>query len=117
MNEEERIKKVFADNLKRLMKEKNVNQTKISEIAGVSQQSVSNWLNEKQIPRMGVIEKLAEYFKVFKSDLLEDKNSDDDNQELILINRAMKRMTQDQKNTMMEVLKVMFKDEFGDDHK
>lgn len=117
MNEEERIKRIFAKNLNRLMKEYKINQTQISEITGVSQQSVSNWLNEKQIPRMGIIEKLADYFKIMKSDLLEDKEGDTDNQEIIIINRAMKRMTPNQKKTMMEVLKAMFKDEFGDEQK
>ena len=113
MNEEERIKRIFSTNLRRLMKERNVNQNKISEIAGVSQQSVSNWLNQKQIPRMGVIEKLAEYFGVLKSDLLEQAE-DEDNQEIIIINRAMKQMTSEKKNMMMDVLRAMFKDEFGD---
>ena len=39
------------------------------------QQSVSNWLNAKLMPRMGIIEILAEYFKILKSDLLEEKQN------------------------------------------
>ena len=51
-----------------------VNQNDIAKITGVSQQSVSNWINRKQIPRMGIIERLADYFGILKSDLLEDKD-------------------------------------------
>ncbi|WP_305138539.1 LexA family protein [Dubosiella newyorkensis] len=70
-------KKIFASNLKRYMKEHKLTQAQIAKITNVSQQSVSNWLNEKQIPRMGAIEDLASYLHVFKSDLLEDKETAD----------------------------------------
>lgn len=68
----ENTKEVFSKNLKRYMELHNLTQVDISSIVGVSQQSVSYWLNGKLLPRMGVIEKLAEYFKIMKSDLLEE---------------------------------------------
>lgn len=68
------IKRVFAKNLKKYMHQYNIDQQRISEIAGVSRQSVSTWLTGKNIPRMGVVEKLAAYFGILKSDLLEDKD-------------------------------------------
>lgn len=74
MNDDE-IKVVFSNNLKRYMALHNLNQNDIAKITGVSQQSVSNWLNNRLMPRMGVIEKLANHFNILKSDLLEDKNN------------------------------------------
>lgn len=75
MSDTDKIKKTFASNLKFYMEDYELNQSDISKIAGVSKQSVSYWLNEKLLPRMGVIEKLAEHFHILKSDLLEDKKN------------------------------------------
>lgn len=69
----EKIKKVFSTNLKYYMKKNNVTPKEISEYTNFSKQSVSNWINGKLMPRMGVVEKLSLYFKIAKSDLLEEK--------------------------------------------
>ncbi|WP_305177909.1 helix-turn-helix domain-containing protein [Faecalibaculum rodentium] len=68
----ERAKRTFAKNLKHYMQIHGLKQSDIARISGVSQQSVSNWLNERQIPRMGAIEMLSQYFGINKSDLLDD---------------------------------------------
>lgn len=73
MSNEQQFKEVFAENLKYYMKKYNLNQTQISEIAHVSKQSVSNWLNCKLLPRMGSVELLSSYFNIKKTDLLEKK--------------------------------------------
>lgn len=75
MKDNEQIKKVFSKNLKKYMTINNLKQSDISSIVNVSQQSVSYWLNGKLLPRMGTIEKLADYFGILKSELLEDDNS------------------------------------------
>ena len=72
--DDEKVKTIFFNNLKKYMNMIGVNQNDIAKITGVSQQSVSNWINRKQIPRMGIIERLADYFGILKSDLLEDKD-------------------------------------------
>lgn len=74
MNESDRVKEVFSWNLSKFMRLNKLNQEEIAKIAGVSQQSVSNWLNCKQIPRMGIIEILANKFGVLKSELLENNS-------------------------------------------
>lgn len=73
MNEEE-LRDIFANNLTYYMKMYRLTQSEVSKITGVSQQSVSNWINGKQMPRMGVIEKLANYFHINKSNLLESSH-------------------------------------------
>lgn len=75
MSDEEMIKKVFSNNLVRFMNMYKMNQEDIAKYVGVTQQSVSNWINCKMIPRMGVIEQLANRFGVLKSDLLEVKSN------------------------------------------
>lgn len=65
-------KKIFAENLKRLMEKNDVNQTDIKNLLGVSKSTVSGWCNGIKIPRMDKIETLAKFFNCSKSDLIED---------------------------------------------
>ena len=63
---------VFSNNLKKHMDNHHLSRLDVANIVGVSQQSVSNWLNCKFEPNMGAIQKLADYFGVLKSDLLDE---------------------------------------------
>lgn len=69
----ENFKNIFSKNLKKYMNEYNINNRELSNIVGVSESTVGKWLLKKTIPRMGIIEKLANYFNIEKSDLLEKK--------------------------------------------
>ena len=66
-------KNVFASNLKRYMEVKGKSRNDISEALGISYFTVSDWVNGKKYPRMDKVEKLANYFGIQKSDLIEDK--------------------------------------------
>lgn len=72
---EDNTSKIIAKNLKRLMDDRELSNVELSEIIGVSESTVGKWLLEKSIPRMGAIEKLANYFHINKSDLLEDRSN------------------------------------------
>lgn len=72
---EDNTSKIIAKNLKRLMEDRDLSNVELSEIIGVSESTVGKWLLEKSIPRMGAIEKLASYFHINKSDLLEDRSN------------------------------------------
>lgn len=72
---EDNTSKIIAKNLKRLMENRELSNVELSEIIGVSESTVGKWLLEKSIPRMGAIEKLASYFHINKSDLLEDRSN------------------------------------------
>lgn len=64
---------IISENLQYYMNMYSVNNKELSEIVGVSESTVGKWLLKKSTPRMGVIEKLANYFNVQKSDLLEER--------------------------------------------
>lgn len=66
-------KNIFASNLKRYMKENHKNRREVCESIGVSYYTFSDWVNGKKYPRMDKVEKLANYFGILKSDLIEDK--------------------------------------------
>lgn len=46
-------------------------QKELGNIAGVSEKTVSAWEKERIIPRMGAIQKMADYFGIKKSDIIE----------------------------------------------
>lgn len=66
-------KDIFSKNLQYYMELHELNNKELSEILGVSESTVGKWLLRKSTPRMGVIEKLARYFNIQKSDLIEQK--------------------------------------------
>ena len=64
---------VFAENLRKYMERSGKTQRDIAEIVGVSTATVSDWINGKKYPRIDKIEMLANYFRILKSDLIEEK--------------------------------------------
>lgn len=73
------IKHVFSKRLKNLLTEYELTQNQLSKILGVSESTVGKWILEKSIPRMGVIQKLSEYFNVPKSYFLEPGEKSENN--------------------------------------
>ena len=71
---EETIRRIFAQNLAYYKNMHKLTNVEISKIAGVSESAVGKWLKCKATPRMGAVEKLASFFGINKSDLLEDRN-------------------------------------------
>ena len=69
-------KNIFSINLKRYMQENNKSRKEVSEALGVSYYTFSDWVNGKKYPRMDKVEKLAQYFGISKSDLIEEKTEE-----------------------------------------
>lgn len=70
------LKDIFASNLERLRKQKNISMIELSEEIGVSQSTISDWENGKKMPRSGSIQKLADFFQVQKTELLSEYRSE-----------------------------------------
>lgn len=77
MNEEYdyKIKENISNNLSYYMEQNNINNKQLANILHVSESTVGKWLLKKSTPRMGIIEKMANYFEIEKSDLIEDKST------------------------------------------
>ena len=69
-------KKIFAKNLQYYMDKNNIDRNKLCEDTGFGYSIVSEWLNAKKYPRIDKIEKLANYFEVPKSYLIEEHTDD-----------------------------------------
>lgn len=70
MSREEQIKKVFSDNLKRLLSERNKRQIDLANYLSVSGTTVNNWVNGYKMPRMDKIDKICSFFVINRTDLL-----------------------------------------------
>ena len=64
----------IKENLKALRKQHNLSQQEMAKIAGVSDKAISTWESGTRIPRMGAIQKMADYFGLQKSDIIEDNS-------------------------------------------
>ena len=61
-----------GDNIRRLRESHGMTQADIAEIAGVTDKAVSTWELGTKEPRMGALQKIADYFGVKKSDIVDD---------------------------------------------
>lgn len=77
MSNDENIKAIFKNNLARLLEQKNVPQRALAQFVGVSTATVSDWKNGKKMPLMDKIDRIASFFHVERSDLLNTFNYDD----------------------------------------
>ena len=65
-------KDVFARNLKKHRDRSGKDRRQIASDLGFPYSTLTEWINGKKYPRIDRIERLAEYFGVSKSDLIED---------------------------------------------
>lgn len=66
-------KAIFARNLKRYIEQSGKTRKELADIWGFPYSTVTEWLTEKKYPRIDRIEIIADYFGILKSDLIEDK--------------------------------------------
>ena len=64
-------KRVFANNLQRLMDERNIDRRELCAAINTPYTTVCDWLNAKTYPRIDKIEQMSKYFSVKKSALTE----------------------------------------------
>lgn len=69
-------KEVFAENLRYYMEKSGRTQKELADIVGVSAPTMHDWLKGKKYPRIDKIEILANYFKILKSDLIEERTEE-----------------------------------------
>lgn len=61
------IETVVSENIQKILDDYNLSNVELSKIAGVSESTVGKWVLKKATPRMGSIEKMANYFNLPKS--------------------------------------------------
>lgn len=66
----------IRDNIIKLRRIYDITQSQLAEIAGVSRGAVSQWEGGFSEPRMGAVERIASYFGLRKSNIIEDGGMD-----------------------------------------
>lgn len=70
---DEEQKKIFSKNLNNFLSLNNKTQKQVAEAINVSPQTFNTWCQGIALPRMGKVQKLADYFNIEKSDLIDEK--------------------------------------------
>ena len=71
-------RRICARNLSRYMELCNKKQADIINDLGINKSAVSTWINGTRMPRMDKVQALADYFGINKSDLLEEKGTQEE---------------------------------------
>ncbi|MGI6309679.1 MAG: helix-turn-helix domain-containing protein [Bacilli bacterium] len=85
-------KKVFSENLKYYMKLYNKDRNSICKDLNFKYTTVRDWVKGRTYPRIEKIEMLANYFRVQKSDLIEEKTKDVEKKELQQLATVMRKL-------------------------
>lgn len=110
-------KAIFAKNLNKYMSLTNTDRATICKTLNIAYSTFTDWCNGVKYPRIDKIEMLANYFGIQKSDLIEEPQTNDSfDPDIRRIQRARKKMSQEDKTKMMKLLKVSFEKYFSDDY-
>lgn len=66
-------KQIFSKNLNKYLELSGKTQKQVAEAIEVSPQTFNTWCQGIALPRMGKVQRLADYFKIGKTDLIDDK--------------------------------------------
>lgn len=69
-------KRVMAKNLHYYIERSGRSQKEVAEVVGVAPSTFNAWMKGKKYPRIDKIEMLADYFRILKSDLIEEKSDE-----------------------------------------
>jgi transcriptional regulator with XRE-family HTH domain len=89
-------KQVFARNLRKYIADSGKTQKELADVIGVSAPTFNEWISGKKFPRIDKIQKLADYFGILKSDLIEEKLTPEKEKDNDLLAEIIVRMRMDE---------------------
>ena len=102
------------EKLKELRKSKGISLKELGNVIGVAESTMSLYENGKREPDYETLLKIAEYFGVTVDYLLRGKEEERMPEELIILNRSAKKMSPEKIKKLLELARVMFKEDFDD---
>lgn len=88
-------KEVFSKNLKYYIDKCGKDRRELAEIWGFPYSTVSEWVNGRKYPRIDRIEIMADYFGILKSDLIEEKMTEEKEKDNEILAEIIVRMRMD----------------------
>lgn len=89
-------KAIFSKNLKRYIEQSGKDRRELAEIWGFPYSTVTEWINGKKYPRIDRIEIMADYFGIQKSDLIEEKLTEEKEKDNDMLADIIVRMRTDE---------------------
>ncbi len=109
---------MFNERLKELRAEKKITQDALAKDMNVSKGAVAMWETGKRKPDMDMLKKIAAYFGTTVDDLIGADYKQDEieslPEELVILNRNAKKMSPENRKKLLEMAKVMFKEDFDE---
>lgn len=103
------------EKLRELRKEKGISLKELGAAMGVAESTMSLYENGKRQPDYETLLKLAEYFNVTVDYLLRgNDNSECLLEELVILNRKARNMSPEKRQKLLEMARVMFKEDFDE---
>lgn len=62
---------IFGDNLRDILKEQNMSRRELSQVLGISEATVSRYINKKQMPTMEVVVNMAYELSISIDELID----------------------------------------------
>lgn len=102
-------KEIFSKNLKFYIEKSGRDRRELAEIWGFPYSTVTEWINARKYPRIDRIEIMADYFGILKSDLIEEKMTEEKEKDNDIMADIIVRMRTDK--DYFNVVETLFKDE------
>lgn len=81
---DEEQKRIFAKNLNHYLEYNGLQQKELADILGEKRTTVNTWCVGKSLPRLNKVQRMADYFGIGKSDLLNDHEFTEEKEKLQL---------------------------------
>lgn len=108
-------KKIMASNIRRNLDKLGLNTKEFSNKLDFKYTTVLDWVNAKTYPRIDKIEKMANFFGIEKSELVEEFN--EDNTYLNRLNNTVMQLNTDNKKKVVEYADNRLKDQIRQENK
>lgn len=89
-------KEIFAKNLNYYIDKSGKDRRQLAEIWKVPYSTLTGWVNAQKYPRIDKIEIMADYFGILKSDLIEDKMTEEKEKDNDILADIIVRMRTDE---------------------
>lgn len=107
-------KEIFSKNLMYYLERKGKTQREVAEALNVSTSAFNEWATGRKYPRIDKIEKLANYFGIQKSDLIEDKKNKSTDEQMLtdaekILLSLFRQVPEEMQDVVLDMVQVALK--------
>ena len=107
-------KEIFSRNLLYYLERKGKTQREVADAINVSTSAFNEWATGRKYPRIDKIEKLANYFGIQKSDLIEDKKKKSTEEQMLtdaekMLLSLFRQVPEEMQDVVLDMVQVALK--------